>query len=173
MTFEEIKAISKEILEKEPINALQYSVTEGYNPLREAVKGYLNKKYGLVKEDEDLIITSGAQQAIALSARVLCNKGDLLASEDPSFIGSLNAFRSYGIGLVGIKTDADGVNLASLEEAFKNENVKVFYTIPNFQNPSGITMSLDKRKAVLALAEKYNKVIRYMHMLFFNQWYMY
>ncbi len=157
--FAEIENISKEILETEPISALQYSVTEGYNPLRESVKAYLNKKYGLVKEGEDLIITSGAQQAIALSARILCNKGDLLACEDPSFIGSLNAFRSYGIGLVGIKTEEDGVNLEDLENAFKNENVKVFYTIPNFQNPSGITMSLAKRKAVLALAEKYNKVI--------------
>jgi len=157
--FEQIEKISKEILEKEPIAALQYSVTEGYAPLCSAIKEYLNKKYGLVNEGEELIVTSGAQQAITLSAMVLCNKGDYLAAEDPSFIGSLNAFRAYGINLVGVKTESDGVDLAALEDAFKNKKVKVFYTIPNFQNPSGITMSLEKRKAVLALAEKYNVVI--------------
>lgn len=154
-----VEEISANIFKNDPITALQYSVTEGYAPLKQTLIDYLSKKYDLVKNGDELIITAGAQQAISLSSMVLCNKDDTIVCEDPSFIGSLNAFRANGLKLKGVKMDSDGVNIEALEKAFIETKAKVFYTIPNFQNPSGITMSLSKRKAVLELAVKYGVVI--------------
>ena len=112
------------------------------------------------KEFDDLIITSGGQQANELSCKVLLNEGDTLICESPSFIGSLNAFRSYNVNLVGVDMDDDGINLEKLENALKTEkNVKILYLIPNFQNPTGRTMSFAKRKAVYELACKYDFII--------------
>ena len=95
-----------------------------------------------------------------LSCKVLCNEGDTLICEAPSFIGSLNAFKSYKVNLVGVELEDDGINLEKLEDVLKaNSNIKVLYLIPNFQNPTGNTMSLEKRKAVYELAKKYNFII--------------
>lgn len=111
-------------------------------------------------EFDDLVITSGGQQANELSCKVLLNEGDTLLCESPSFIGSLNAFRSYNVNLKGIDMEEDGINLEKLENALKTEpNVKVLYLIPNFQNPTGRTMSFAKRKAVYELACKYDFII--------------
>ena len=106
---------------------------------------------------DDLIVTSGAQQANELACKVLLNEGDTLICESPSFIGSLNAFKSYNVNLVGVELESDGINLEKLEETVKsNKNVKMLYLIPNFQNPTGLTMSWEKRKAVYELAKKYD-----------------
>ena len=103
---------------------------------------------------------SGAQQGIEISCKVLCNKEDIVVCENPSFVGSLNSFKSYGVNLLGITLEHDGICLEELEEALKNnKNIKMIYLIPNFQNPTGFTMSLEKRKAVLELAKKYNVMI--------------
>ncbi len=156
----EIAKISKELLENNPISALQYSITEGYTPLREYMKTYLKEKLNVGGEGDELIIVSGAQQGIELSTKVLCNPGDTIICENPSFIGSLNAFKSYGVNLVGVEMEADGINVEKLEQELKTQkNVKFIYLIPNFQNPTGITMSFEKRKAVYTLAQKYNVII--------------
>jgi len=157
---EEIAEISDELLRNDPILALQYSVTEGYTPLRELLKDWLASKNCFHSEFDDLIVTSGGQQANELSCKVLLNEGDTLLCESPSFIGSLNAFRSYNVNLVGVDMDEDGINLEKLENALKTEkNVKILYLIPNFQNPTGRTMSFEKRKAVYELACKYDFII--------------
>lgn len=156
----EIAEISAKILAENPIGALQYSVTEGYTPLRNHLKSYMKSKYGIGKEQDDLIITSGAQQVMDLSTKALCNEGDTILCEAPSFIGSLNSFRSYGANLRGIPVEEDGINIEALESALKTEkNVRFIYVIPNFQNPSGVTMSLEKRKAVYTLAKQYGVLI--------------
>ncbi len=155
---EQVAAISADIFQNDPIDALQYSLTEGYTPLRDTLKKYLKDKFAIGTEQDELIITAGAQQAVALAAKVLCNRGDTIACEDPSFIGSLNAFRAGGLKLTGVPMESDGVDLSALEQVFKN-GAKMFYTIPNFQNPSGITMSFEKRKAVYSLADKYGVII--------------
>ncbi len=156
----DIARISSDILLNNPIEALQYSVTEGYEPLRNYMKKYLSENYNVGSCDDDILITSGAQQVMNLSAKILTNRGDSVICEDPSFIGSLNSFRSYGINLVGVKTESDGMNIEDLENALKTtKNVKFIYTIPNFQNPTGVTMSLEKRKKVYELAKKYNVLI--------------
>ena len=157
---ERIAEISAELLRDDPILALQYSVTEGYTPLRDLLKGWMTEKGCFHKEFDDLIITSGGQQANELSCKVLLNEGDTLLCESPSFIGSLNAFRSYNVRLKGIEMEEDGIDLGKLENALKTEkNVKLLYVIPNFQNPTGKTMSLAKRKAVYELACKYDFII--------------
>lgn len=157
---ERIAEISAELLRDDPILALQYSITEGYGPLREFLKGWMTEKGCFHSEFDDLIVTSGGQQANELSCKVLLNEGDTLLCESPSFIGSLNAFRSYNVNLKGIEMEDDGINLEKLEETLRNDkNVKVLYLIPNFQNPTGRTMSLAKRKAVYELACRYDFII--------------
>lgn len=154
---DDIKRISNEILNKNPILALQYSLTEGYTPLRNVLKERMLKEGNFNSDKDELIITSGAQQSNELCAKVLCDEGDTIICEAPSFIGSLNAFKSYNVNLVGIELEEDGINLEKLEEAIKtNQNTKLIYLIPNFQNPTGRTMSLEKRKRVYELAEKYD-----------------
>ena len=157
---EELADISADLLKNDPILALQYSVTEGYTPLRDFLKVWMTEKGCFHKEFDELIITSGGQQANELSCKVLLNEGDTLICESPSFIGSLNAFRSYNVNLIGVDMEDDGINIEKLENALKTEkNVKILYLIPNFQNPTGRTMSLAKRKAVYQLACKYDFII--------------
>ena len=157
---ERIAEISAELFRDDPILALQYSITEGYTPLRDFLKGWMKEKGCFHPEFDDLIITSGGQQANELSCKVLLNEGDTLLVESPSFIGSLNAFRSYNVNLVGVDMEDDGIDLNKLEEALKTQpNVKILYLIPNFQNPTGRTMSLEKRKAVYELACRYDFII--------------
>lgn len=157
---EEIAAISARILAERPIDALQYSTTEGYAPLRERLKAYLSDKHRIGREFDNVLITAGAQQVVELVAKVLCNPGDVVICEAPSFIGSLNSFRSLGGKLVGVPMESDGMDMTALENALKaHPNTKFIYTIPNFQNPSGITMSMDKRRSLYALARQYDVVI--------------
>lgn len=156
----EIAEISADILQKDPISVLQYSVTEGYTPLRNHLMQYMQKEHNTGSESDDILITTGAQQIMDLCSKALVNEGDVIICEAPSFIGSLNTFRSYNAKLVGVKVEPDGMNTEELEKALKNNpNTKLIYTIPNFQNPSGITMSLEKRKKVYELAKKYGVLI--------------
>lgn len=156
----EIAEISADLLSRHPVDALQYGLTEGYAPLRDYLKKYMKDKYGIGSENDQLIITSGAQQVMDLAAKSLCNEGDVVICEAPSFIGSLNSFRSYNARLVGVPVESDGINTEILEEKLKTEkNVRFIYVIPNFQNPSGVTMSLEKRKKVYSLAKKYGVMI--------------
>lgn len=156
----EITEISARLLRDDPIAALQYSVTEGYSPLRGFLTDYMKEKHGVGSEGDDILITSGAQQIMDLSSKALLNEGDVVICENPSFIGSLNTFRSYNAKLVGVPMEHDGMNTEALETALKeNPRAKLIYTIPNFQNPTGITMSLEKRREVYRLAKKYGVLI--------------
>ncbi|MBQ7385726.1 MAG: PLP-dependent aminotransferase family protein [Ruminococcus sp.] len=157
---EAVAEISANLLKENPVLALQYGLTEGYVPLRETLKKYMVEKYNVTMEGNDLIITSGAQQVMDLVTKSLVNEDDVVITEAPSFIGSLNTFRSYNAKLVGVPMDDDGMNMEALEKALQeNKNIRFIYTIPNFQNPSGITMSLPKRKKMYELAKKYGVLI--------------
>lgn len=156
---DETRAIAADILRRDPITALQYGITEGYPKLIENVKIY-NKRFNIGKDFDSLMITTGATQVMDLATKVLCNEGDTVICEEPSFIGSLNCFRSYGCKLAGVPMEADGMSIQKLEETLKTAvNARFIYVIPNFQNPSGATMSLEKRKKVYELALKYNVLI--------------
>ena len=151
-------AITSDILTTNPAPALVYGVTEGYMPLRELTLKRM-ADMGMSCDTDRLVITSGAQQAIDLTAKVLLNVGDGVIIEKPSFIGSLNSFRSYGAQLFDVDVEADGMSLEQTEEILKTQKIKFIYTIATFQNPSGVTMSLQKRKDLLALARKYDVFI--------------
>ncbi len=156
----EIAEISANIFRDNPIAALQYSVTEGYAPLRKAVGDYMKEHYHVGRDFDDLIITSGAQQVMDLITKSMVNEGDTVICEAPSFIGSLNSFRSYNARLCGIPLEHDGMNIEALEKALQTEkNVRFIYIIANFQNPSGVTTSLAKRKQIYALAKQYGVMI--------------
>lgn len=155
-----IQEITSKILSEKPIEALQYGVTEGYAPLRGKIRELMKERYQTGRDFDNLILTAGAQQVMDLTTKAFCNEGDAIICECPSFIGSLNCFRSYLGNLVGIDVESDGMNIEMLEKALQeNKNVKFIYTIPNFQNPSGVTMSLEKRRAVYELAKKYGVLI--------------
>lgn len=152
----DIRAFSDELLETDPVGMLQYSVTEGYGPLREACRDFANRKWPVVKKSDEVIITSGSQQVIEFMAKLLCNEGDVVAVEEPAFLGAYNSMRSFGAVLRGVPLQPDGVDLEALEAAFAAEpKPKFFYCIPNFQNPTGCTTSEEKRKAIYELAVKY------------------
>ncbi|MBQ4312744.1 MAG: PLP-dependent aminotransferase family protein [Clostridia bacterium] len=153
----QVTEITQKIYAERPIDAMQYSVTEGYNPLRETIRARYSELFG---ENDNIIITAGAQQVMELSTKSLCNEGDVIICEAPTFIGSLNSFRSYNTKLVGIPMESDGMNLEKLEAALKeNDNVRFIYCIPNFQNPSGIVTSEEKRRAIYDLAVRYGTMI--------------
>ncbi len=156
----DMERISKEIFETMSTEALQYGITEGYTPLREKVRARLVSKFAAATDGDDVIIVSGGQQGIELSCKVLCNEGDTVLCEDPSFIGALNAFRSYNVNLVGVKTDEKGLIPEAFEEAVKREkNVRFLYTIPTFQNPTGITLPFERRKEIYRIAVRYGVMI--------------
>ena len=148
------------ILKNNAITALQYNITEGYPSLRTAVKERLSAAFGIGKDFDETIITSGGQQGLELACKVMCNEGDVIIAENPSFIGALNAFRSNGAKIVGVEMENDGMDINALEEALKsNPNAKLIYVIPTFQNPMGITTSKEKREKIYALAKKYGVLI--------------
>ena len=162
LTFphEDMAKIAAEIFQNDYVTALQYGITEGYEPLRAAISQRMSSKYGIGSDLDDVIVTSGGQQVIDLAIKVLVHENDTILCESPSFIGALNAFRSYNARLVGIPVDKDGMDIDSLEKALRTEpNVRLIYTIPTFHNPCGCTMSLDRRKRILELAKKYGVFI--------------
>ncbi len=152
---EEVKRVSAEILEENPVSALVYGVSEGYEPLRQTVREWLKKRNNIGTDDDTIIITAGGTQVMDITTRIMTDKGDTIICEEPSFIGSLNAFRSHGCKLKGVPIDSDGMNIDELEKAIKEcPDAKFIYTIPNFQNPGGTTLSLEKRKAMYRLAKE-------------------
>lgn len=155
-----IEEISAKVLKENPISVLQYGITEGYPALRKTMMDYMKSEHNIGNDNDDILITTGAQQIMDLCSKALVNEGDVVICEAPSFIGSLNTFRSYNAKLVGVNVEADGMNIDELEKALiANPNAKFIYTIPNFQNPSGVTMSLEKRKRIYSLAKQYGVLI--------------
>lgn len=156
----EIAEICADILKNDPVGALQYSVSEGYPPLRETIANRIKSKFGIGTPDDVLLVVSGSQQGMDITAKALLNEGDGVVCEEPSFIGSLNTFRTYHATLYGVPMEEDGMDMGKLEETLKaHSNIKIIYTIPTFQNPSGITMSVEKRKRMIELAQQYNVII--------------
>lgn len=156
----EMAEIGAEIFANETAVALQYGTTEGYQPLRDLTAKRLKEKYNIGTEDDDLITTTGGQQAISLFTQTMINEGDTIICEGPSFIGALNAFRSFGANLKSVPMDEEGMRMDKLEEVLAtSERVKFIYVIPTFQNPTGRTMSLERRRQLLDIAKKYNVLI--------------
>lgn len=157
---EALEKLAADIFANQSTSALQYSITEGYPPLREAVQRRIQEKFGIGRSFDETVIVSGGQQGIELACKVFCNAGDVVLCEDPTFIGSLNSFRSNGAKPVGVACDGDGILPEALEEKLRTvPNVKMLYIIPTFQNPSGITTPLSRRKRVYELCKQYGVMI--------------
>lgn len=156
----DLAEISADIFENSAAAALQYGTTEGYTPLRQAVVARMKEKFGIGSDNDETIITTGGQQGIELACKALCNEGDAVICENPSFIGALNSFRSNGADTIGVPLCDDGIDVAVLEETLKNTpKAKILYLIPTFHNPAGITSTLENRKQVYELAKKYGVII--------------
>lgn len=155
---EELAGIAADVLKNNGKKALAYGTTDGYAPLKEILTKRA-KKVDSFSDGDKIIITTGGQQGIDLAARVVVEDDEDIVVENPSFVGTLNSLRSVRANLIGVDMEQDGMSMEQLEDVLKSRNVKLIYTIPNFQNPTGITMSLEKRKKMLELASKYDCLI--------------
>ncbi|WPC44683.1 PLP-dependent aminotransferase family protein [Clostridium sp. JS66] len=152
----EMEGIMQKVLERDGKVALQYSSTEGFKPLREVIAKQRMTPAKVSVTADDIAMTTGSQQGIEFSAKVFVNEGDVIICESPSYLGAINAFKAYMPKFVEVPMDEHGMIMEDLEKALKaNPNAKMIYTIPDFQNPTGITMSDDRRKKVAELAAEY------------------
>lgn len=160
MTFpsEELREAALSVLSEDSKTVLQYSVTEGYLPLRE----YLAKRYsdnGISVAPEEILITNGSQQGLDLCGKIFLNKNDNVLLEAPSYLGAIQAFSAYQPTFLSATLEKDGIDLNELEGNLKDNNVKLFYCIPNFQNPTGISYSEEKRKQVASIVNKRSTIL--------------
>ncbi|WP_223639965.1 PLP-dependent aminotransferase family protein [Corallococcus sp. EGB] len=139
-------------------SALQYSTTEGFAPLREWIAGHLTRKGQRVHADQ-VLITSGSQQGLDLVGKVVLDPGDLVVVEDPSYLAALQTFGGYEVEFATVRSDDAGMDTDDLAELLKKRQPKLLYVIPNFQNPKGTTLSLERRKALVRLAQQHNFLI--------------
>lgn len=153
-----LKAASTKALNDEPGAALQYGATEGYNPLREQLSAFMGSK-GVDVSPEGLIVTTGSQQALDLLGKTLISPGDKVIVEAPTFLATIQCFRLYGAHLIGAPVDASGVDTDKLEQLIFEHKPKFVYLIPTFGNPSGATLSLERRRKVIEMAVKYQTLI--------------
>lgn len=156
--LEELKKISEKVLSEENRCALQYSSTSGYLPLREKIASRMNKKMGVNLNSENILITSGSQQALDMSGMVFLDEGDIIFCERPSYLGAMNAFNSYYPQFVEIETDDDGMIISDLKDKLKKykEEVKMIYVIPDFQNPTSRCWSKERRLQFLNILDNYD-----------------
>jgi 2-aminoadipate transaminase len=159
----DLKEIVNEILEKDGPDSLQYGTTEG-DPLLRKMLVERHNRQGLKIGMENLIITSASQQALDLIAKVFLDPGDFVLCGLPSYLGGINAFTFYGAKLKGITLDEDGMKPDELEETIiilkkQGRKVKFIYVIPDFQNPSGITLPDSRRLKIIEIADKYDLLI--------------
>jgi DNA-binding transcriptional MocR family regulator len=156
---EGIREAANKALDEEPGAALQYGATEGYQPLREQLAAFMQAKGALDVAPEQLIVTTGSQQALDLLGKTMISPGDKVIVEGPTFLATIQCFRLYGAHLISAPVDANGVDTDKLEQLIAEHQPKMVYLIPTFGNPSGAMLSLERRKRVLELAVKYQTLI--------------
>ena len=154
----------KEIMATKGKVALQYGPTDGLPELKEEFIKFLEKHEGITAKPENLIITTASQQALDMVGRLFIDASDPVLVEMPSYMGGLQVFKSYGADFIGVKLEDDGISTDELEEKLawlrtQDEHYKFVYLVPDFQNPSGVTLSADKRRKVIELSEKYDVAI--------------
>jgi 2-aminoadipate transaminase len=151
--LKEFRDACNTVLATQGAQALQYSTTEGYRPLREMIARHTTR-YMVPVTPDNILITSGSQQALDFVGRLFVNRGDYIVVESPTYLGALQAWNAYGAQYIPVPMDENGMIVDKLEEALRY-GPKFIYVLPNFQNPSGFTLSLERRKKVIELADKY------------------
>lgn len=149
----EVRDAAVRLLERAGPQALQYSTTEGYPPLRDMAVRHM-ARYGIQVGIENVLITTGSQGALDLIGKVLINRGDKVLTEAPTYLGAIQAFRMYGAEFVTVPGDADGLQTRRLEDVLR-AGPKFMYVLPNFQNPSGTTLMYERREELVRLADRY------------------
>ena len=156
----EIVAVSRRVLEESGQSALQYSATEGYAPLRKWIADRLNRTRCTHFEADNILITHGSQQALDLSGKVFLDEGDTVLCECPTYLAAISAFKAYGCNFGEVPTDDAGMIPEALEDMIqKTARVKLIYMISDFQNPTGCSWSLERRKRLAEIAKKYEIVV--------------
>lgn len=150
---EEFNEASIRVLRDQAPVALQYGTTEGYRPLREQLAEYMMRQ-GAQLSIDNVMITSGSQQALDLIGKIFINEGDHILVESPTYLGALQAWNSYGAEYIAVRSDENGMVTEELEQALR-QGPKLIYALPNFQNPSGSTLLLERRKQLVELADRY------------------
>jgi 2-aminoadipate transaminase len=150
---EAFKEACQVVLRDQGPQALQYSATDGYLPLREQIARHAGR-YGIEVTPDNILITSGSQQALDLLGKIFINPGDRILVESPTYLGALQAWNGYGAEYVTVPMDKNGMNTDYLEEALRY-GPKFIYVLPNFQNPTGVTLSLERRRKLIELADQY------------------
>lgn len=155
---EEIKRSFDQVLDREGKEALSYCSTSGYGKLREIIAQRMLDKFGLQYRTDEVVITSGSQQALDMSSMLFINKGDVVLFETPSYLGAVNALRAYEAELVALPTDREGLILDALKKALDQygDRVKLIYVIPDFQNPTGRSWSAERREAFVDFISAYD-----------------
>jgi len=151
--------LAKEVLENDGKRILQYGATEGYPPFLESLIQYLNKTYAFPADKSTVLPTTGSTAGMELVCKAMLNPGDTVLVESPTFLGNMQTLKLYQANLVPIASDDEGVIPEEVEKAAKEHHPKLFYVIPNFQNPSGRTLSAERRKAIAQLAKKYGFLV--------------
>lgn len=156
--LDELKLISKKVLNEDNRCALQYSSTSGYGPLREKIAARMSRKMGLGIDKENIIITSGSQQALDMSGMVFLDEGDMVLCEKPSYLGAINAFNAYYPEYIEIETDNKGMVIEDLQEKLAKyaDKIKLIYLIPDFQNPTSRCWSKERRIEFLEAIKDYD-----------------
>ena len=153
---DDIKAATDAVLEENGRVALQYGQTEGWLPLRQHIADRLAAKNAIVTDPENIILTAGSQQGLDYIGKLFLNPGDVVVMESPSYLGAINAFNAYEPNFVEVPTDDGGMIMEELDRILsETENVKLIYVIPDFQNPSGRTWSLERRKKFMEIINKH------------------
>jgi 2-aminoadipate transaminase len=150
---DDFSAACERVLHDFGAQALQYSTTEGYPPLREMISRH-TARYGINITPDNVLITSGSQQALDLIGKVFINPGDRILVEEPTYLGALQAWNAYGAEYVTVPMDEDGMITDELEGALRT-GPKFIYVLPNFQNPTGVTLSIERRQRLIELADRY------------------
>ena len=161
--WDEFRAIADDLLTKRPNDLLQYGPTRGFRPLVDVIQKIQGSR-GVAASPANIIVTTGSQQGLYLVARALFDPGDVVLVELPSYTGAIAAFRNFGADLVGVKQDPDGINLEDLDRTAarvrgEGKRVKAVYVVPNFQNPTGLMISLQKRRELAVWAERQDVLI--------------
>lgn len=151
--LEQFREACNRVLDQFGPQALQYSTTEGYRPLREMIARH-TRRYAVEVTPENILITSGSQQALDLIGRLFINRGDYIVVESPTYLGAIQAWNAYGAQYVTVPTDEHGMIVDELEKALR-VGPKFIYVLPNFQNPGGWTISLERRRKLVELADRY------------------
>ncbi|HXH10606.1 MAG TPA: PLP-dependent aminotransferase family protein [Alphaproteobacteria bacterium] len=149
----EFQAACQRVLAEHGPQALQYSTTEGYRPLREMIARHM-ARYGIVVEPDNVLITSGSQQALDLIGKIFINPGDRLLVEKPTYVGALQAWNAYQAEYIAVPLDDNGLRTDDIETALR-AGPKFIYVLPNFHNPAGVTMALERRQVLVELAHRY------------------